>query len=57
MHNLNSYPIDSLFENLCACEENNITEKILPKVKDKRKNMVLKIISIDKDENDYELTK
>ena len=49
MHNLNEYKIDNLFGNLRAYEENNIPEKVAPKVEDKKKNMALKAILIDED--------
>jgi len=52
MHNLNEYKIDNLFGNLRAYEEDNIPEKVAPKVEDKKKNMALKAILIDEDEND-----
>ena len=55
MHNLNEYSIDNLFGNLRAYEEDNVPDKVLPKVEDKKKNMALKAILIDEDENDEEL--
>ncbi|KAL8120843.1 hypothetical protein AgCh_017861 [Apium graveolens] len=55
MHNLNEYKIDNLFGNLRAYEEDNVPEKVAPKVEDKKKNMALKAILIDEDENDEEL--
>ncbi|KAL8135018.1 hypothetical protein AgCh_009883 [Apium graveolens] len=55
MHNLNEYKIDNLFRNLRAYEEDNIPEKVAPKVEDKNKNMVLKAILIDEEKNDEEL--
>ncbi|XP_063938069.1 uncharacterized protein LOC135147938 [Daucus carota subsp. sativus] len=55
MHNLNDYHIDNLFGNLRAYEEDNIPDVVVPKVEDKKKNMALKAILIDEDENDEEL--
>ena len=55
MHNLNDYHIDNLFGNLRAYEEDNVPDKVIPKVEDKKKNMALKSILIDEDENDEEL--
>ncbi|XP_074337291.1 uncharacterized protein LOC141674486 [Apium graveolens] len=55
MHNLNNYKIDNLFGNLRAYEEDNLQEKVIPKVEDKKKNMALKSILIDEEENDDEL--
>ncbi|XP_063948083.1 uncharacterized protein LOC135152179 [Daucus carota subsp. sativus] len=55
MHNLNDYHIDNLFGNLRAYEEDNIPNVVVPKVEDKKKNMALKAILIDEEENDEEL--
>ena len=55
MHNLNDYHIDNLFGNLRAYEEDNVPDIVVPKVEDKKKNMALKSILIDEDENDEEL--
>ena len=55
MHNLNDYHIDNLFGNLRAYEEDNIPDLVTPKVEDKKKNMALKSILIDEDENDEDL--
>ncbi|XP_063936203.1 uncharacterized protein LOC135147247 [Daucus carota subsp. sativus] len=55
MHNLNDYHINNLFGNLRAYEEDNVPDKVIPKVEDKKKNMALKSILIDEDENDEEL--
>ncbi|XP_063938003.1 uncharacterized protein LOC135147896 [Daucus carota subsp. sativus] len=55
MHNLNDYHIDNLFGNLRSYEEDNIPDVVIPKVEDKKKNMALKAILIDEDENDEEL--
>lgn len=55
MHSLNEYSINSLFGNLRAYEEDNISDKVVPKTDDKRKNMALKAILIDEEENDDEL--
>ncbi|KAL8093193.1 hypothetical protein AgCh_035182 [Apium graveolens] len=55
MHNLNEYKIDNLFGNLRAYEEDNIPEKVTPKVDDKKKNMALKAILINENDNDEEL--
>ncbi|XP_063942736.1 uncharacterized protein LOC135150383 [Daucus carota subsp. sativus] len=52
MHNLNDYHIDNLFGNLRAYEEDNVPDIVVPKVEDKKKNMALKSILIDEDEND-----
>jgi hypothetical protein len=55
MHNLNDYDIDSLFGNLRAYEEDNVPDKVIPKVEDKKKSMALKAILIDENDNDEEL--
>ncbi|XP_063935386.1 uncharacterized protein LOC135147042 [Daucus carota subsp. sativus] len=55
MHNLNDYHIDNLFGNLRAYEEDNVPDIVIPKVEDKKKNMALKSILIDEDENDEDL--
>ncbi|XP_063941233.1 uncharacterized protein LOC135149438 [Daucus carota subsp. sativus] len=55
MHNLNDYHIDNLFGNLRAYEEDNVPDIVVPKVEDKKKNMALKSILIDEDENDEDL--
>ncbi|XP_063936111.1 uncharacterized protein LOC135147189 [Daucus carota subsp. sativus] len=55
MHNLNDYHIDNLFGNLRAYEEDNVTDIVVPEVEDKNKNMALKSILIDEDDNDEEL--
>ncbi|XP_074351403.1 uncharacterized protein LOC141690510 [Apium graveolens] len=55
MHNLNDYKIDNLFGNLRAYEEDNLQEKVIPKVEYKKKNMALKSILINEEENDDEL--
>ncbi|XP_063942806.1 uncharacterized protein LOC135150437 [Daucus carota subsp. sativus] len=55
MHNINDYHIDNLFGNLRAYEEDNILDLVIPKVEDKKKNMALKSILIDEDENDEDL--
>ncbi|XP_063941304.1 uncharacterized protein LOC135149506 [Daucus carota subsp. sativus] len=55
MHNLNEYHIDNLFGNLRAYEEDNVPDIVIPKVEDKKKNMALKAILIDDDDNDEEL--
>lgn len=48
--------IDNLFGNLRAYEEDNVPDIVIPiKVEDKKKNMALKAILIDEDENNEEL--
>ena len=55
MHNLNDYHIDNLFDDHCVYEEDNGLDIVISKVKDQKKNIAIKVISIDKDENDEEL--
>lgn len=43
MHSLNDYPIDSVFGNLRAYEEDNILDKVVPKTDDKQKSMASRL--------------
>lgn len=55
MYNLNDYHIDNLFRHLRAYGEDNISVIVIPKVEHKMKNMALKVILLDDDDNDEEL--